>query len=417
MTMGQDTIFERLSSSADAETFANIFTENLPCIFEYDKEEITDYLSSDVTDRDTHIAKLMGLRLQLLDKLRLTFPDSYTSAEMYNRRKTGPLVEDIYILGNSIVNKMKDRRLSKVLKPRTGSETVSHRQPEDAVIETSDLVETCVLLRDTVTNLSGTIGTLTNEISDLRDKIATLEMKLSRLPMHRNNDETEQQVTSDDIGTIQRPTNPEGNQEQEPHDQNTPPIEIEDSDSTDNEFRLPVSQLRKLRRGQLKVQRTSHNEVVGSAPARRFRIEAAKVNAHSNKPGVIAIYVGHMNENSTETSLKDHLRDIGITSVTGIVNLRCRLQGKTSFCVSLDSQRDEEKMYKPENWPAGVRDRPFKERTTRRSSQGQGSYAPPRLRGPAHMTTSHNDYERRYFYDYNHQRPQYRPLYSGNSRY
>ena len=167
----------------------------------------------------------------------------------------------------------------------------------------------------------------------------------------------------------------------------------------------------------MKVQRTSHNEVVGSAPARRFRIEAAKVNAHSNKPGVIAIYVGHMNENSTETSLKDHLRDIGITSVTGIVNLRCRLQGKTSFCVSLDSQRDEEKMYKPENWPAGVRDRPFKERTTRRSSQGQGSYAPPRLRGPAHMTTSHNDYERRYFYDYNHQRPQYRPLYSGNSRY
>ena len=415
--MRQDSIFERLSSSVDAETFANIFTENLPGIFEYDKEEITDFLSSEVTDRDTHIAKLMGLRLQLLDKLRLTFPDSYTSAEMYNRRKIGPLVEDIYILGNSIVNKMKDRRLSRILKPKTDTATISDHQSEDTLMETSDLVETCVLLRDTVTNLSGTIGALTNEISDLRDKIARLEKRLSRHPMHGNNHQAEQQATSNVIVPIQRPTSLEGDQEQESHDQNTRPLETEDSDSTDNEFRLPVSQLRKLRRGQLKVQRTSHNEVVGSAPVRRFRIEAAKVNAHSNKPGVIAIYVGHMNENATETSLKDHLRDIGITSVTGVVNLRCRLQGKTSFCVSLDSQHDEEKMYKPENWPAGVRVRPFKERTTRRSSQGQGSYVPPRLRGPAHMTTSHNDYERRYFYDYNHQRPQYRPLYSWNSRY
>ena len=47
------------------------------------------------------------------------------------------------------------------------------------LIESSDLIETCVVLRDTVTNVTAVVSNLSGEVRNPRDKIALLELRHS----------------------------------------------------------------------------------------------------------------------------------------------------------------------------------------------------------------------------------------------
>ena len=83
---------------------------------------------------------------------------------MYNRRKIDRISEDIYIIGHSIVNERKDKRLCKVLKSISlvlnSSQDGNHDQSIISIAEPVDLMETCLLLRDIVVNLTGAVSTL-----------------------------------------------------------------------------------------------------------------------------------------------------------------------------------------------------------------------------------------------------------------
>ena len=147
---------------------------------QYDKKEITDYLEACGTADHLHKDKLLALRLQLYEKICVIFTE-YSEHEMYNRR-IDRISEDIYIRGHSIVNERKDKRLCKVLKliglVPNSSQDSNHDQSFISIAEPVDFMETCLLLRDTVVNLTGAISTLKEEITVLREKVTLLEARL-----------------------------------------------------------------------------------------------------------------------------------------------------------------------------------------------------------------------------------------------
>ena len=138
-------VLETMDSVNDQE-FPLLFINKLVSIFEHSKEEIVDLVKTK--------------RLPVLKQLReLTFAElvaklpEYASREMYARRKSDLLAEDVYVFGFSAINALPDRRLSKCLKPTLDLNSTSLSEHEDD-ISTNDahviqsLTEMCILLRD-----------------------------------------------------------------------------------------------------------------------------------------------------------------------------------------------------------------------------------------------------------------------------
>ena len=167
-------VLEKLSVTSDYDEFSDIFSSNLMKVFEYDQTEIIDFLSERTHTRD----KLISLRQKMFDTL-VTTKTELSSAAMYNRKKIKLIAEDIYILGYSVVNKASDKRLSKVLKlpqqSSTDSQDVSFIAP---LLDPVDITETCIVLRDTVTDLTRVISELTTEVKSLKCKVSQLEVQV-----------------------------------------------------------------------------------------------------------------------------------------------------------------------------------------------------------------------------------------------
>ena len=138
-------IFEQLINEQDNKIFIKLFMNNLHYVYQYDKKEVTDTVKNLTTD------KLLFLRLHLFEVLIATYPDM-EGAELYKRRKADLITEDIFVLGYCIVNKQKDLRLNKVLKLHSKvSQDEDHALSDPlGTLETADLVETCIGLRQSV---------------------------------------------------------------------------------------------------------------------------------------------------------------------------------------------------------------------------------------------------------------------------
>ena len=288
-------IFERLSAIADEEAFLAVFCENLPRIYEYDKREIIEFLQGADGRRATHPLKdtLLSIRLQLYVKLCTLFPE-YDNLEMYN-------AEDIYIIGYSTVNQLKDRRLSKVMKP--GGATNATNANDVSLVESGDLIETCMSLRGTVTVLTTAVANFTNELITLREKVSQLEMRLghgvgipAQVAMDGNNTQqaavhhtSTTELADPDTG-IQPPSGDTGVQAEAnvvavPPEEPSQPVAVttednamngenEDGENGDNDFRLPGHQRRRVIRG-FKLQ-SSNRTIINGSPSANFKVKGAR---------------------------------------------------------------------------------------------------------------------------------------------
>jgi hypothetical protein len=421
------TIFEKLLAASEQNSFISIFCSNLERVYEYAKADIIEFLTgkdiSNVAQRD----KLLALRLQVYEKLCEVFPE-YASTEMFNRRKHQAIAEDIYILGYSVTNAMKDKRLSKVLKV---NDEIPSSQPdltdnsENAnLIQTSDWLETCISLRDSVTNLTGVVKSLTTEVSTLREKIALLETRISRQSATSHNN-TEQQILTEPVETEPKTvTIEDGSSEladessaESDHDGHsgvTQEEAEEDSDEDLTNFRLSSHQRRKIRKGNIKVVASQRNATEGKSNG-TFRIQAA----NKGRQGIKAIYIGNMQQSTTDRNIRQHLRDIGVLNVSDVIKLSRREAKTVSFCVSVDTQQDEDRIYNSDNWPRGIQIRPFREKITRQNSgsktQGYKSQGDHRYWQPRNPAPRHNNYTKHHSYSRNHSNDNnYRTKYSYN---
>ena len=298
-------------------------------------------------------------------KLCTLFPE-YDNLEMYNRRKNDTIAEDIYIIGYSTVNQLKDRRLSKVMKP--GGATNATNANDVSLVESGDLIETCMSLRGTVTVLTTAVANFTNELITLREKVSQLEMRLDhgvgipgQVAMGGNNTQqaavhhtSTAELADPDTG-IQPPSDDTGVQAEAnvvavPPEEPSQPVAVTTEDNPmngenedgDNDFRLPGHQRRPVIRG-FKLQSSNRTIINGSSSA-NFKVKRAR----SDDTRLLhTVYVGKLRAETSDKDVRAHLRDIGVAHVSEVSKLHCRTEGESSFCVSVDSLSDEDTIFDP----------------------------------------------------------------------
>ena len=296
------------------------------------------------------------------------------------------------------------------------SQDGNHDQSIISIAEPLDLMETCLLLRDTVVNL--TVSTLREEITVLREKVTLLDARLDnkrqetrrtnqQAPMNKTNengDTPQPHVTSERLADVKNsPNNNDKNDaanltKSTPIQPTTPQAELE------NEFRLSSRERQKIRSGS-KVKASNRAEIKGSA-ATGFKISGASGDV---RRGSRNIYVGKVKAATSTKDMRAHLRDIGVSHVSDVLELSCKVIGQTSFCITVDTAVDEDLIFEPNSWPSGIRIRPYKEQSNNKTQQnhdrldtsksyphnnyrqGSAHYAPRHIIGLHNLRETHNN--------------------------
>ena len=352
-------VFEIFSSTINDEQFTSMYVNELNRVHEYDKTEIVDFLMNMPKEEKAKINLLLTLRLSLYDALHEQFPGQCDS-EMYNRRKVSNTVEDIYVIGYSLVNKLMDKRLCKTLKKFQIDQDTTAASIDDSMaplLNHVDIMETCGLLRDTITELKCVMTDLKGEVKNLKDKVAGLEIQLER---SNSNDPviiTPPGRTEDTDNVPARPDvedtdnyRPLDNVSQPSVESDTLSQNIADEELA-NGFRLQPSVRRQMRRGN-RIQPDSD-----PSSGTTHRVRAARPATSRLTP----IYVGRLSPDTSELDVRGHLQDIQVRHVADVIPLR-RADDWSSYCVTLDNTESKNKLCDLSNWPAGVVIRPYKDR-------------------------------------------------------
>ena len=140
-------------------------------------EEIHAYVKDDITSfcESLGMPVLSLLRKKLFEQLIQLF--SLEDFDLVERRKVSPLAEEVYLMGFSVINKMKHSRLTKLLKvkEKKGNELLEN---EDKITEKADngnqdftdLLAAYLKLTQTVQQQKKTINDLANRVNYLEIK-------------------------------------------------------------------------------------------------------------------------------------------------------------------------------------------------------------------------------------------------------
>ena len=407
------------------EEFVDTFLTSIESIYEYDATEIQDFLVTFNTPYiNVKFITLVALRQQLHESLVQKFPQ-LASKKLYNRRKTPNIVNDIYIIGYCIVNELEDSRLNKVLKNYTAVIDVSEQEEGDQSLlndTEGGLLAVCVQLQKSVTELTKTVKKLQEDIVALKadlhvpgvrdeptpgasapnnppsDSGATAVPPVSAVPNssereEENNDrdevptresQNEVRLPQIDHNTVQPrgDGNAPGSSNASNADNTTSSHQDHSrQDSQNGPFQLQRNQRQRARMDRAFVS-PSREEVQGQAtrPMSIKGIQGTDALTPESQPR--SVYVGRLSDATTTSSLRKHLSEVGIGQVSDIIDLRCKIQGQSSFCLIADGEQMETAIYNPDIWPRGAKIRPFKEKTQKRPFQNRnvrGNSGGPRL--------------------------------------
>lgn len=399
------TVFDHVTAQlTQGKEFGELFLENLEHIYEFDMTEIQDFiLKHDAESDEVRRSNLINARTLLHRKLCEKFT-SYVDRQLYNRRKVEMLVNDIYVIGFSVLNQMLDKRLSKVYKVLRGI-TPSQSHADDTLtgplIDNEDLLQSTVELKATVSLLENTVKLLTEKVTSLTLKIDNMNNNINHdaaqvntvqaagssgdnnrqppgggsggslpaanviLPAHRNSTEG-QSGAPIPIPPPIPPNWPSVHSGHRPQQQQGMPgrsrLNSRSQGSGLNRgFQFQNDQRRNVRRGNTFSSNSGQQEVQGSA-TQPLRIQGSTMS-HSQPNTPRSVYIGRLSENTTPDDIRAHLSDIGVSDLSDVISLNSNISGQASFCVVLDNETDENKVYDHTKWPSGVRVRPYRERS------------------------------------------------------
>ena len=137
------------------------------------------------------------------------------------------------------------------------------------------------------------------------------------------------------------------------------------SDNDSRGFQHSRGERKKIIRGLFQGNQTKSAKSEAKSPhstikAVSHKVKAAEPQQPANK--TCLLYVGRLAEDTTEESLREHIRETGLnnTDVADVIKLKCKQPGQTSFCVSLNTKKAENSLYALMKWPSGVKVRPYK---------------------------------------------------------
>ena len=370
-------IFHVIAEAGNTVDVVDSFMKHLVEIFAHVKKEILEFCE------ELGLQILNAIRQKIFDELvTICFLENY---DLVERRKVTSLAEDVYVMGFSLVNKRRHKRLIKLLKYQKEDLT----EPEMEVVN-PDSVELLTAYLD----LKKVTGELNTQVLELRNKVLFLENEICSLktrstPGVAQDDEVLQ--PRKDIKTFDNMVKPivvpdavSGPKKQKviadvhcdingikqkPVNSNINEIEAISSGPEESEGVFRHSE--RERKNILKKPRTS------SRPMPDNRLKAASLK-DSRKPHTHLVYVGRLAKDTSEGSLRSYLAEIGVLNgdIADILKLTSRLEYQSSFCISLNTTVAEKLVLDHGNWPNGVLVRTFRRQI---NAKRQHPEKPPRF--------------------------------------
>ena len=458
---GSNSVFDTILEAG--ENKVTLFCDNLSTVFSHAKNEILDFIEK----WDNGL--LLSLRSVLFSKT-LVFLPQYNGSELFARRNKTLLLEDIYVIGYSVVNKREHKCLRKILKKDGANESLASEAEHPELLDKNDLFETCVELREIVDILKIRINGLDKKVDALEDEVTTLKLTIHNLNESQSSSATDDSssINAEDgridaasgelleIGTqtegnplecnkaiqnkiIRKPTkSPEPSE-----DASEDAAMVLRNKSPVNGFRHTQSFRRKLLNGsEHRTNPSSYKSNMFGTSTTQHRVTSITSSQDGVRPKqqttseqLCLVYVGRLTHTTTEDDLRAHLIDSGVSNdnIADVMKLRSRSTRESSFCVSLSNTEAESMIYVPSKWPEGTRIRPFKQKSPKRQqtyNKSQFHSKPPRFRDttrqrpirPANSQwyPNHQEhYQRKWFLNEDNDRFMYRDYdtYYGNYDY
>ena len=382
-------VFEDLTRG-DPQDLNKYYIERISDVHEYDAREIQDFLLTSLTDnlRDT----LYSLRNELFIKTVEDMPQ-LSNGELYNRQKNNKFAEDIYTLGNCIVNSTVDSRVYKILKLQTHNRMLSSQaqlnstdEISNVTSEITELIGVGLDFKNTVNDLKKVIADLKTEIQELRNEVSNLKSRNTDrldegnrdIEALENDDHTHVQDSESNADTNQADTRNEEHQpntilintasnpaeDSHPSTSNAPNQMNTSSQQRQNQgFQLPRSQRSSAVKGQRFTAKVQRPEICGASTSAMFikgtepHQPPSTFDTELNQPR--SIYVGRLAPDVTTEKLRRHLQSNNISRVSDIIKLNCRNPEQSSFCVIVDDETTETALFDPLKWPKNTRVRQY----------------------------------------------------------
>ena len=410
-----ESVFDLLSNLK--ENKVSTLMDKLSEVYAHAKSEIVEFLEKCDCDN------LSEFQSSLYSKL-LEFLPQFKSYKLYARRSKSLMVEDIYIIGYCLLNKLEDKRLKNILMEGPPNESLPVSEEEDEHRD-KDLLLMCV-------ELKASVERLTTEMQRLRTRVGVLEDELSNEKIHPLQCVVEAQnqvhpLTSDDDSTDTELDTPVTNRTRRQSSTKDPVLVnacIQTSLVSENEeilatrspnigFRHTTKDRNRIVKGKGVKQPNSSNKSNETSKSESsstsyqspqvgncrgpLRIKSAVVNTpqHQHTANHL-VYVGQVSRETTEDDMRAHVADLGISdeSVADVIKLRCKDGKQSSFCISVCSKDAEKNLFSTNNWPEGVRIRTFRPARTKRYNPLPVKQRPPRLRkGNGQSTNTPNVYQ------------------------
>lgn len=407
---GEGTVFDKLLACS-LESFADTYVNEIKTVYEYDAVEIREFLTTFNSPNDgLKFVALSSLRQLLLETMRSKLPAVCANKQLYNRKKTETIANDIYILGYCVVNEREDTRLSRIFKNPSDSNIDPHADETPRAIATDSTAADTVELVEVCLNLQNDVVCLTRLVKGLQSDILSLSEKLRASGtahcLHDVMLQNPQPVNDPAVEVGPPPSAPStvdnGSQSVDqtagnpvptttPSTGQTPVADAEHLLDTDTpptgqiqtlgQFALPRDQRNRVKNGKA-FNGSNRQEVEGSA-TRQMSIEGIQDNS-LNAQALKSVYVGRLSDKTTTSTVRSHLREVGVTQVCDIIDLKCKMAGQASFCIVAEDCNAEEAIYNPSIWPRGAKIRPFKEKNNNQQPRKVGNHQwnqrGPRLR-------------------------------------
>ena len=118
----------------------------------------------------------------------------------------------------------------------------------------------------------------------------------------------------------------------------------------ESDFRLPEHRRRQIRRG-FSIQASTRPEISGTASGELRILGVTDTEAIH----IRTIYVGKPKAGTSSNDIRSHPRHIGVSRVSDVIQLPCKVSGRVSFCVTMDMGLDENIIFSAGNWSNSVR--------------------------------------------------------------
>ena len=398
-------VFDSIAIDDDSVTLLRGFMDNLPAIYECNKKDITDFFAS--SDTPTVRNNMVALRLALYQSVSDKFPE-YANRDLLNRRTISSIAEDVYILGYVLINNQADKRLNKILKQAVVSLSSVPLFDDTITVapESAELIDICTGLKQSVVHLTKLVKDLQVQYQELQRRITLQRLDTSApdtsapdtsahtsapdtsapdtsAPDNQSSETRHPDSLTDDSHTSSSKDESEGDeevtalQESGAHTITTnslvpsAPQTASIQQSVSGGFQLSSNNRKQLRKNGA-AQGNKHAPIEGSSD-KPHRLSAAEQTGQSDH--IRTVYVGNLSPTSTCDDVRAHLGDSEISGIADVFKLSANESPVSSFCVVFDNQRSIDQVYQADNWPRGVKIRPYVKKQLRSVQFGNQNVA------------------------------------------